>query len=74
MEKKPQEVLLCLKYIFETDREGWEIYFSRENIKTILNKALSSSNIEVVEEAKRLINYLVSRGYFEFRELLNSCK
>ena len=70
VEKKPQEVLLCLKYIFETDQEGWNIYFSRENIKTILNKALSSSNVETVKEAKRLINYLGSRGYFEFRELL----
>ncbi len=70
VEKKPQEVLLCLKYIFEIDQEGWNIYFSRENIKTILNKALLSSNVEIVKEAKRLINYLGSRGYFEFRELL----
>ena len=70
VEKKPQEVLLCLKYIFEIDQEGWNIYFSRENIKTILNKALLSSNVEIVKEAKRLINYLGSRGYFEFRKLL----
>ncbi len=72
IDEKPQKVLFCLKHIFESDQQGWHIYFSRENIKVILNKALSNSNIEVVEEAKRLINYLGSRGYFEFRELLKT--
>ncbi len=70
--KRPREILLCLKHIFEADQQGWHIYFSRENIKTILSKALSSPDDEVVEEARRLINYLGSRGYFEFRELLKA--
>jgi len=72
VDKRPKEVLFCLKAIFEADEQGWHIYFTRENIKIILGKALSSPNVEVVEEAKKLINYLGSRGYFEFRELLKS--
>ncbi len=68
--ERPKEVLLCLKYIFDADQQGWHIYFSRENIKIILNKALASTDIEISKEAKRLINYLGSRGYFEFRDLL----
>jgi hypothetical protein len=70
VDRMPLQCILCLRAIAEGDREGWWIYMAREQVRTILSVALHSSSDRAAEEAKKLINYLVSRGYLEFRDLL----
>ena len=50
--------------------EGWGIYGWRDKGKQILAIALRSQDKEAVATAENLIHFLGSRGYFEFRDLL----
>jgi len=70
VERMPLQCILCLRAIAEGDREGWRIYMAREHVRSILSATIHSPNSEAAEEAKKLINYLGSRGYFEFGDLL----
>lgn len=69
-ERMPLQCIRCLRAIAEGDRGGWKVYVSREHVRTILSAALRTSINEAREEAEKLISYLGSRGYFEFRDLL----
>ncbi|MDI6869714.1 MAG: hypothetical protein QMD88_09135 [Coprothermobacterota bacterium] len=64
----PLESALCLMMIAEGDREGWNLYAGRNHVRKILEVALRNPTSE--DEAKRIINYLGSRGFLEFRDLL----
>lgn len=64
----PQESALCLMMIAEGDREGWNLYAGRNHVRRILEVALR--NPTSGDEAKAIINYLGSRGFMEFRDLL----
>lgn len=67
-ESYPIQAIECLRFIAEGDKEGWLISAVSEDAKKILNVAL---NNPVSEDAtKRTINYLCSRGFFDFKELL----
>lgn len=68
VEKHPMESAECLRMIAEGDREGWNLYASRDHIRRILEVALQ--NPTAGEEAERIIHYLGSRGFLEFRNLL----
>jgi len=70
VDRMPLQCILCLRAIAEGDRERWRIYMAREHVRTILSAALHSSDNEAVKEARKLINYLGSRGYLEFGDLL----
>lgn len=69
-ETHPLLSINCLKLIAEGDQDGWELYGSREDIRMIIQKGGIDSNSR--DDAKRLIHYLGSRGFLEFRDLLNS--
>jgi len=69
-DKMPLQCVHCVQAIAEGDREGFKIYTSRKRVRAILRTALHSSDHEAAREAERLINYLGSRGFFEFRDLL----
>jgi len=66
----PKRAVQCLETIVKGDREGWVIYGWREHAQTILTTALRSADSEAATSAENLIHYLGSRGYFEFRDLL----
>jgi hypothetical protein len=68
VETHPMESAECLRMIAEGDREGWNLYASRDHVRRILEVALQ--NPTAGEEAKRIIHYLGSRGFLEFRNLL----
>ena len=70
VDRMPLQCIRCLRAIVEGDREGWKVLMVREHVRTILSTALYSSDNKAAEEAKKLINYLGSRGYLEFRNLL----
>lgn len=68
VESHPVESAQCLRIIAEGDREGWKLYASRDHIRRILEVALR--NPTAGNEAERIIHNLGSRGYLEFRNLL----
>lgn len=68
VETHPEESVECLRRIAEGDREGWKIYMSRDHIRKILEVALRSPSTS--KKAEQIINYLGSRGFLEFRDLL----
>jgi hypothetical protein len=57
-----------LRLIAEGDRQGWELDIGREHIWQILQWSLA--NPDAKEEAEKLIHYLGSRGFLEFKDLL----
>jgi len=63
----PIDTMQCLKMLIEKDRNGWQIQMWNEELKEVLNKALTT---ETSQEARNIINYLGSRGYLDFRDLL----
>jgi len=64
----PSESVECLKRIVEKDRKGWKIYSNREHIRKILQEALKLPGVN--QKAREFINYLGSRGFIEFKDLL----
>jgi|LFRM01.1.fsa_nt_gb hypothetical protein len=68
VETHPVESAQCLRIIAEADREGWTLSAGRDHIRRILEVALR--NPTVGKEAERIIHYLGSRGFLEFRNLL----
>ncbi|MDH7482525.1 MAG: hypothetical protein QHH26_11225 [Armatimonadota bacterium] len=57
-----------VRMIAEGDQNGWEIYVSRKDIRAILQAGLQDPIAE--EESKKVINYLGSRGFIDFKDLL----
>ncbi|MBT9260256.1 MAG: hypothetical protein KM310_10995 [Clostridiales bacterium] len=68
VETHPVESIQCLRLIAEGDREGWNLSAGRDHVRRILEVALR--NPTAGEEAERIIHYLGSRGFLEFRNLL----
>lgn len=68
-ETHPLKAVCCLRLIAEGDREGWEIYASRDHVRKILQLGLQDPNAR--REAERIINYLGSRGFLGFKDLLH---
>jgi len=69
VESHPAESVQCLMIIAEGDRESWELYTSSDHIRRILEVALR--NPTAGKEAERIIHYFGSRGFLEFRNLLD---
>jgi hypothetical protein len=67
-ETHPQESVECLRMVAEGDREGWNLHAGRDHVRRILEVGLQHPS--AADEAKRVIHYLGSRGFREFRDLL----
>ena len=65
-----KESVQCLELLIKGDKNGWKIGLWRDSGKTVLAIALESHDESVMKSAEELINFLMSRGYFEFRDLL----
>jgi hypothetical protein len=66
----PTKCVQCLRAMVEGDPDGWSILAWSEEARSILQAALESSSTQANQEATGLINYLGSRGYLDFRDLL----
>lgn len=64
----PRQSVECLRMIAEADREGWNLYASRDHVRRILEVAMQHP--DAADEAKQVVNYLGSSGFLEFRDLL----
>jgi hypothetical protein len=66
----PHECVWCIARMAQGERHDWTIYGNREHIQSILRVALASDNVDAKAAAERLVQFLVGRGHFEFRDLL----
>jgi hypothetical protein len=67
---KPLEAVNILQALVKTDIQQWVLFGSETDLKSILSKALSSSNEEAKSVATALINKLVLLGYTNYGDLL----
>lgn len=67
-ETHPLKSVECLKMLVEADTEGWELYVAQDHIQQIIKSALKAPNVK--QEAERVIHYLGSRGFLDYRNLL----
>jgi len=67
-ETHPLESIECLRRIAEGDKEGWLLYTNEETIRKVLQVGLTHLNAR--KKAEELINYLGSRGFHSYRDLL----
>ncbi len=67
-QKMPKETVECLELIVKGDKEGWSTHGFRDEAKLILVRALKT---EASISAENVIHYLGSRGYLDFRTMLN---
>lgn len=68
----PNEVLRCLRAIIHSDKDGWEISGTQDEVRSILSVALSHSEERVRTEATSTVHDLGARGFFSFRDLLQN--
>lgn len=66
----PHETVRCVTRIVEGDTNNWHTYGNRDHFKEVLRAALVSTDVDTKRAAERLIDLLVGRGHFEFRELI----
>ena len=66
----PVECVSCLRLMIEGDKEGWILIGVEANARTLLKRALESNNPEGSASARSLIEWLIAKGQFGFRDLL----
>lgn len=66
----PVECVSCLRLMIEGDKEGWILIGVEADARTLLKRALESNNPEGSASARRLIEWLIAKGQFGFRDLL----
>ena len=68
--KYPVECVSCLRLMIEGDKEGWVLIGVEGDARTLLKRALDSDNPDGSSSARRLIEWLIAKGQFGFRDLL----
>jgi len=56
--------------MIEGDREGWLLLGVEDDARRVLKSALESNSPDGVLAAKRLVEELIGKGLFGFRELI----
>ena len=69
--KYPAQCVTSLRLMIEGDREGWFLMGVENDAQRLLRGALQSNNPDGVLAARRLIEELIAKGQFGFRQLLN---
>lgn len=59
----------CLDLIVKSDREGWKICAGEEHIRRILQLGMKDPTTK--QQAERIIHYLGSLGFLDFKNLLS---
>ena len=67
----PFEAVRIVRVLFEEDRDGWAIHGWSQHLHGILVEALNDGD-KARQEAREMIELLVSKGHREFRSLLPS--
>jgi hypothetical protein len=67
----PVECVAALRLLIEGDREAWFLLGVENDARRVLKDALDSNDADGVKAARRLIEDLIAKGQFGFRELLS---
>ncbi len=69
----PTETLDLLRLFIDKTEHRWLLSGTekREGVRNILEMAINSPHTTVREQAKDIVHLLGSKGYFEYRELLD---
>jgi hypothetical protein len=68
--KYPVQCVAALRFMIEGDREGWLLLGVEDDARRVLKSALESNRPDGVLAAKRLVEELIGKGQFGFRQLL----
>ena len=66
----PLETITVLDLIARAEREYHEFSYKKEEYKETIRLVKATGNAEAIQKANDLINFLGSKGFIEFRELL----
>jgi hypothetical protein len=66
------ECVAALRLMIEGDREGWLLLGVEDDARRVLKGAIDSDNEDGRRAARRLIEDLIAKGQFGFRQLLLS--
>jgi len=69
-QKQPERAVKCLRAIIEANREGWAVAGHEEEIRQVTQAALGAGDAGARQAARDFLNYLASRGWPQFRDLL----
>jgi hypothetical protein len=69
---QPLRSVQVLDELVKSDHEGWRITGWKDDVRKVLETAMRSADEDVHVASLRLINRLVSKGYVEFRDLMDS--
>jgi hypothetical protein len=66
----PTECVACLGLMVEGDRDNWVLVGVEEDARRTIKIALEGGQPDAVTAARRLVEYLIARGQYGFRNLL----
>jgi hypothetical protein len=66
----PAECIACLRLMVEGDRDRWMLIGVENDAERLIKTALNSDRPDAVMSASRLIEDLIARGHYGFRNLL----
>lgn len=66
----PMETIISLSLIAHGTKENHEISYKMSEYREIIKIVKSSGNTDAIQKSNELINYLGSRGFIDFRDLL----
>jgi len=68
--KYPAECVACLGLMVEGDRDDWVLVGVEEDARQTIKIALHGGRLYAVTAARRLVEYLIAKGQYGFRDLL----
>jgi len=69
-QKHAQRAVRCLRVVVEANREGWAVAGHEEELRQVIQAALRAGDVGARQAATDFVNYLASRGWRQFRDLL----
>ena len=67
----PKDAVGCLSMLVDGDEDGWGISSWSNHATTILKSALVNEDEDTRKESANIINRLCSRGFYQFRDLID---
>jgi len=66
----PVETITALDSIAHAEREYHELTYKKDEYKEVIRRVKGTGNAEAISKANNLINFLGSKGFIDFRDLL----
>ena len=67
----PEETIACIKLMVEGEKRDWAVYADRDHIIEVIRIAWNSERPPDKTAARDVVDILVGRGHFGYRDLLH---